>query len=88
MMIPRCEGDLDDVPPGRRRLSMSSKYLDQSRSPVVGCLTEYTMGYFLKDKEGLLTVKDSFNLSGSIISCRDMQANAGIWCPMHLCKSR
>jgi hypothetical protein len=31
-------------------------------------------------------VKDCFNLSGSIISCRDMQANAGIWCPMHLAR--
>jgi hypothetical protein len=44
------------------------------------------MGYFLKRQRGLLMVKDRFNLSGSIISCRDMQANAGIWCPMHLAK--
>jgi hypothetical protein len=44
------------------------------------------MGYFLKRQRGLLMVKDCFNLSGSIINCRGMQANAGIWRPMHLAK--
>ena len=65
-----CQADI------RTNQGVRSRLLDRVHNGVI----------FSEDKRGLLMVRDSFHLRGGIISCRDMQANAGIWCPVHLAK--